>query len=106
MRPVELAIVELGLALGLVLPHEAFIRQDLADPEGNADPRVPVPPARLDQEDAQVRSLAEPARQRAAGRSRTDNDVVIRLVAHQERALSGAPSGMAAVMPRPGGRSA
>ena len=83
VRPVELAVAEMGLTLGLVLPHEALVRQNLADPEGHTEPRVPIPPACLDQKDAQVRSFTEPARQRAARRSRADYDVVIGPVVHR-----------------------
>ena len=56
--------------------------------DGDVDPRVPVPPARFQQQYLVPRVFGQPAGHDAAGGSRPDDDVVVGL-AHAPPALHG-----------------
>ena len=65
-----------GVGLGAIFPGERWVVEHLEEAGRDVDERVPVAPARLDQQYFDVGILGEPVRQHAAGRARTDDDVI------------------------------
>ena len=65
-----------GIGLGGEAPGDRRMVEQLHVPGGDVDQRVAVAPAGFDQHDTGTGILAEPVGQDAAGRARTDNDVI------------------------------
>src|SRR5205085_2665947 len=67
-----------GARIGLraVLPGQGVVIEHLEEPGRDVNERVPVAPARLDQQDLGGWVLGEPVSQHAAGRARADDDVI------------------------------
>ena len=68
---------ELGLRLRLVSPVDAIEMNQLGQPRRHVDEGVPVPAARLEQQNAVVGVLAEAVGQHATRGARTDNDEIV-----------------------------
>ena len=70
------AAVGAGIGLGAELPGQGLVVEHLEEAGRDVDQRVPVAPARLDQQDFGAGILGQPVGQHAAGRARADDDVI------------------------------
>ncbi len=70
------AAVGAGVRLGAVLPRQGIVVEHLEEPGRDMDQRVPVAPARLDQQYFRPGVLGQPVGQHAAGRTRPDDDII------------------------------
>ena len=76
----DFAAVHARLGLGVIAPVEHVVFVHLAHAERDVDERIEVAPTRFDQQHARGFVLAQPIGQHAAGRTRTDDHVVVALV--------------------------
>src|SRR6185312_913702 len=70
------AAVGARIGLGLEPPGQLLVLEQLHVPGRDVDIRVPVAPARLDQENLDRRVLGQPVGQHAAGRAAADDHVI------------------------------
>ena len=70
------AAVGAGVGLGPVLPRQGVVVEHLEEPGRYVDQRVPVAPARLDQQYFRTGILGQPVGQYAARRAGPDDDVI------------------------------
>jgi hypothetical protein len=74
----------------LIAPIEHVVFVHLAHAERDMDERIEVAPTRFDQQHARGVILAQPVGQHAAGRTRTDDHVVVAFLhAHSRCSFSG-----------------
>src|SRR5690606_6167758 len=84
-RPEELAVVQIGLAFGVVVPVDKVGSDELADARRHMDEKIRILAARLQQQNLVIRILRQPAGENATGAARADDDVV--KAAHGFRSL-------------------
>src|SRR5208282_421576 len=70
------AAVGAGVRLGPKLPRQGIVVEHLEEPGRDVDQRVPVAPARLDQQHPRAGVLGQPVGQHATRRAGTDDDVI------------------------------
>ena len=76
-RPPQPAVRERGFGLGVVVPVDALVVDELGEPGRHVDERMPVAAAGFEHEHAMRGIRAEPVRQHAAGGAGADDDVVV-----------------------------
>src|SRR5262249_11891754 len=97
-RPEDLAVLELGLGLGLVAPVDALVGDRLAVADRDVDPRMrAIIAPRLEHDDGAGRIGREPIGENAAGGAGADDDVICvfylwHLFSSRTRALYSSPS--------------
>ena len=76
-RPPQPAMCERGLGLGVIVPVDALVVDQLGETRRHVDERMPVAAAGFEHEHALCRIRAQPVREHAAGGAGADDHVVV-----------------------------